>query len=78
MVDFHGWLLPLHYGSQIEEHNSVRNSQVCLTVSHMGIVDLHGPDVQKFLRVLLANNIDKMSGINSALYSCMLSNDAVC
>ncbi|MGL4268751.1 MAG: glycine cleavage system aminomethyltransferase GcvT, partial [Plesiomonas sp.] len=24
MVDFHGWELPLHYGSQLEEHHQVR------------------------------------------------------
>lgn len=25
MVDFHGWDMPLNYGSQIEEHQAVRN-----------------------------------------------------
>lgn len=75
MVDFHGWQLPLHYGSQLEEHYRVRNSAGMFDVSHMGVIDLHGPDVPDFLRQLLANNIDKLSGINSGLYTCMLSHD---
>ena len=23
MVDFHGWMMPLHYGSQLDEHHAV-------------------------------------------------------
>lgn len=75
MVDFHGWQLPLHYGSQLEEHYRVRNSAGMFDVSHMGVIDVHGPEVTDFLRQLLTNDIAKLSGINSGLYTCMLSHD---
>ncbi|BFO11695.1 hypothetical protein GGER_42050 [Serratia rubidaea] len=41
MVDFHGWMMPLHYGSQIDEHHAVRQDAGMFDVSHMTIVDLH-------------------------------------
>ena len=40
MVDFHGWMMPLHYGSQIDEHHAVRTDAGMFDVSHMTIVDL--------------------------------------
>lgn len=30
MVDFHGWMMPLHYGSQLDEHHAVRTDAGCL------------------------------------------------
>ena len=42
MVDFGGWEMPLHYGSQIEEHKAVRGSAGMFDVSHMTIIDLDG------------------------------------
>ena len=35
MVDFHGWMMPLHYGSQIDEHHAVRTDAGMFDVSHM-------------------------------------------
>ena len=40
MVDFNGWLMPIHYGSQIKEHQTVRNSCGVFDVSHMTILDI--------------------------------------
>ena len=37
MVDFHGWMMPLHYGSQIDEHHAVRTDAGMFDVSHMTI-----------------------------------------
>lgn len=73
MVEFGGWGMPLHYGSQIEEHHAVRNSAGMFDVSHMGVVDITGPGVQSFLRYLLANDIDKLKQTGKALYGCMLN-----
>lgn len=73
MVDFGGWEMPLHYGSQIEEHHAVRRDAGMFDVSHMLAVDLQGADVKLFLRRLLANNIDKLKDTGKALYSCMLN-----
>ena len=72
MVDFGGWDMPIHYGSQIDEHHLVRSAAGMFDVSHMTVVDLHGPRVREFLRHLLANSVDKLQKPGKALYSCML------
>jgi aminomethyltransferase len=73
MVDFGGWDMPIHYGSQIEEHHAVRREAGVFDVSHMTVVDLHGERCRHFLRHLLANNVDKLKKPGKALYSCMLN-----
>lgn len=73
MVDFAGWDMPIHYGSQLEEHHAVRQDMGMFDVSHMTVVDLEGPRVRDFLHHLLANNVDKLQEPGKALYSCMLN-----
>ncbi len=73
MVDFGGWDMPLHYGSQIEEHHAVRRDCGMFDVSHMCAVDVAGPDAKTFLLRLLANNVDKIERPGKALYSAMLN-----
>ncbi len=72
MVDFSGWEMPIHYGSQIEEHHAVRRDAGMFDVSHMCALDLAGPDARGFLRYLLANDVAKLTTPGKALYSCML------
>ncbi len=73
MVDFGGWDMPLHYGSQIDEHHAVRRDAGMFDVSHMTVVDLRGANTRPFLRRLLANSVDKLKVPGKALYSCMLN-----
>ncbi|MDA0706324.1 MAG: glycine cleavage system aminomethyltransferase GcvT [Proteobacteria bacterium] len=73
IVDFGGWDMPLHYGSQKEEHHAVRNNAGVFDVSHMTIVDLTGDRVREFLRYLLANDVVKLQSPGKALYSAMLN-----
>jgi aminomethyltransferase len=72
MVDFGGWDMPIHYGSQIEEHHQVRRDAGMFDVSHMTVVDLHGQRTRDFLRHLVANSVDKLKVPGKALYTCML------
>lgn len=72
-VDFSGWEMPIHYGSQLQEHHAVREAAGIFDVSHMGIVDIKGLDVQALLRYALANDVAKLTTPGSALYSCMLN-----
>jgi aminomethyltransferase len=72
IVDFGGWEMPLHYGSQIEEHHAVRRDAGMFDVSHMAVVDLTGARVREFLRNLLANDVGRLKVPGKALYSCML------
>jgi aminomethyltransferase len=73
MVDFTGWEMPVHYGSQIDEHHSVRTDAGMFDVSHMTVVDIHGPQTRAFVSRLLANDIAKLKTPGKALYSCMLT-----
>ncbi len=73
MVDFAGWDMPLHYGSQIEEHHQVRRDCGMFDVSHMVIVDISGTQAKAYLRQLLANDVDKLRTPGRALYGCMLN-----
>lgn len=73
MVDFHGWQMPLHYGSQLDEHHIVRKHCGMFDVSHMTVVDVLGAGGRNFLRHLLANDIDSLTRPGQALYSCLLN-----
>lgn len=71
MVDFHDWDMPLHYGSQINEHHFVRKDAGVFDVSHMTIIDVLGAGGRQFLRKLLTHDIDQLSHTGKALYTCM-------
>jgi aminomethyltransferase len=73
MVDFFGWDMPINYGSQIEEHKSVRTDAGMFDVSHMTIVDVTGPQAKNYLRYLLANDVAKLTDKGKALYSGMIN-----
>lgn len=74
IVDFNGWDMPLHYGSQIHEHQVVRNGAGVFDVSHMAIVDVSGPEAEAYLRQLLANDVAKLaSAEGNGLYTAMLN-----
>lgn len=72
IVDFAGWEMPLHYGSQVKEHHQVRQHSGMFDVSHMGVVDLSGQEARDYLRYLLANDVQRLS-TGKALYTCMLN-----
>nr|MBF0681204.1 glycine cleavage system aminomethyltransferase GcvT [Pseudomonas sp.] len=73
MVDFGGWDMPLHYGSQVEEHHQVRRDCGVFDVSHMTIVDVAGSQAQAYLQRLLANDVGRLAQVGKALYSAMLN-----
>ena len=72
IVDFAGWALPIHYGSQLKEHETVRSDAGMFDVSHMTVVDLTGADAKAYLQKLLANDVAKLTFKGKALYSGML------
>lgn len=73
LIDFSGYLMPLHYGSQIDEHHRVRSRVGIFDVSHMGVLDVEGEDAGPFLRRLLANDVARLQNPGRALYSCLLN-----
>ena len=73
MVDFGGWDMPLHYGSQVEEHHQVRRDCGVFDVSHMTVVDVAGDQASAYLQHLLANDVARLKSPGGALYSAMLN-----
>lgn len=73
IVPFGGWDMPLHYGSQIEEHLAVRSQAGIFDVSHMRTLDITGNWARDLLRRLLANDVARLREPGKALYSCMLN-----
>ena len=73
MVDFGGWDMPLHYGSQVEEHHQVRRDCGVFDVSHMTVVDVAGEQATAYLQHLLANDVTRLKGTGRALYTAMLN-----
>lgn len=75
MVDFGGWDMPIHYGSQIQEHHAVRQQAGMFDVSHMTIVDVRGVDATAYLQKLLANDVARLQQTGKALYTAMLNHN---
>lgn len=72
-VDFSGWDMPIHYGSQLAEHRVVRTASGVFDVSHMTVVDIFGKDAKAYLSYLLSNDVGRLDEIGQALYSAMLN-----
>lgn len=68
--DIAGFSLPMHYGSQMAEHQAVRTSAGMFDISHMSVVDVHGEDTTCWLRRLLTNDVGKLAD-GKAMYTCM-------
>jgi aminomethyltransferase len=75
LTAFAGWEMPLHYGSQIEEHHAVRRDAGMFDVSHMLALDLEGEGAHAFVRRVLANDVARLRRPGQALYSCLLAED---
>jgi len=71
MVDFGGWDMPVQYSGVIDEHNAVRNSVGIFDVSHMGEIEIHGPEAAKLTDFVTTNNVAKLKQ-GQAHYSGLL------
>lgn len=74
MVDFAGWDMPVQYQSILEEHKAVREAAGLFDVSHMGEVDVKGPDAEAFLNHLVTNEVTALYP-GRVLYSPMCRPD---
>lgn len=64
--------MPVHYGSQVEEHHAVRSNAGCFDVSHMAILDIDQDPGEKLLLRTLTGDVSKLQ-TGQALYSLMLN-----
>ncbi|WP_062310476.1 glycine cleavage system aminomethyltransferase GcvT, partial [Alicyclobacillus sendaiensis] len=70
MVEFHGWEMPVQYTSILDEHRAVRTNVGMFDVSHMGEIEVAGPDSFSFLQRLLTNDLGRLRP-GRALYTLM-------
>src|SRR5712671_3040596 len=71
MVDFGGWDMPVQYTGIIDEHNAVRNAVGVFDVSHMGEIEIRGPEAAKLAEFVTTNHVQKLK-TGQAHYSGLL------
>src|SRR5213080_1691655 len=71
MVDFGGWDMPVQYSGVIDEHLAVRNAVGLFDVSHMGEIEVRGPEAGKLTDFVTTNAVAKLK-IGQAHYSGLL------
>jgi aminomethyltransferase len=71
MVDFGGWDMPVQYSGIIDEHNAVRNAVGLFDVSHMGEIEIRGPEAGRLTDYVTTNNVAKLK-TGQAHYSGLL------
>ena len=71
MVDFGGWDMPVQYSGIIDEHNAVRNSVGLFDVSHMGEIEIRGPEAATLVDFVSTNHAAKLK-LGQAHYSGLL------
>lgn len=70
IVPFAGWRMPIQYAGVVEEHRVVREAVGIFDVSHMGEIDVRGPQAREFLQYMLTNDVDALKD-GGILYSLM-------
>ncbi len=74
LVDFAGFIMPTQYKGIIEEVKRVRTTVGVFDVSHMGEIEIKGPDALKFISKITVNDPSALS-LNQVQYSAMCYND---
>lgn len=71
MVDFGGWAMPVQYSSILEEHSAVRNAVGLFDVSHMGEIEVRGPEAIQLIDYVSTNAASRLK-IGQIHYSALL------
>jgi aminomethyltransferase len=71
MVDFGGWDMPVQYSGIVDEHLAVRQRVGIFDVSHMGEIEVRGPDAVKLVDHVATNAASKLK-IGQVQYSALL------
>ncbi|MFL6514914.1 MAG: glycine cleavage system aminomethyltransferase GcvT [Chthoniobacterales bacterium] len=72
IIPFGGWLMPVHYTSIVDEHQTVRTNVGMFDISHMGQFVVAGTGAGAWLNEMLTNNIEKL-GNGQGQYSFLLN-----
>ncbi|MEO0095041.1 MAG: glycine cleavage system aminomethyltransferase GcvT [candidate division WOR-3 bacterium] len=75
IVEFAGFFMPIQFEGIIPEHETVRTDVGVFDVSHMGEIEITGPDRSQFVNYITTNDVSKLA-LNQVQYSAMLYPDA--
>lgn len=73
-TDFGGWDMPLKYGKELDEHRAVRETVGVFDLSHMGEVEVSGPQAAEFLDYALISRLSAVK-VGKAKYSMLCTED---
>ncbi|HET8594054.1 MAG TPA: glycine cleavage system aminomethyltransferase GcvT [Intrasporangium sp.] len=73
-TDFAGWQMPLRYGSELAEHHAVRNAAGLFDLSHMGEIEVVGPEAAALLDHALVGQISAIA-VSKAKYTMICQED---
>ncbi len=71
MIDFGGWEMPVQYSSLLEEHHAVRQRVGLFDVSHMGEIEIRGPEALDLVNNVTTNDASRLD-VGQAQYSALL------
>src|ERR1700747_3787798 len=74
MVPFAGWEMPVQYEGVIQEHRALRTDAGVFDASHMGEIEVEGPQAHALLQSLLSNDLERI-GPGEAQYT-LLTNES--
>lgn len=72
MIEFAGWRMPVHYAGILAEHRAVRNGAGIFDLSHMGEIEIRGPQAGEVCRELFVTDTARLR-IGQAQYSLLCS-----
>jgi len=75
-TDFGGWQMPVEFDSISEEHAAVRDSLGVFDVSHMGEIEVSGPDATALMNRLTTNDVAALDPGDSQ-YAAITNEDGV-
>ncbi|MFZ5651680.1 MAG: glycine cleavage system aminomethyltransferase GcvT [Bacillota bacterium] len=70
IIEFGGWAMPVQYSGILEEHRAVRERAGLFDVSHMGEIEVRGPEAESFLQGIITNDVSVMED-GRIIYSLM-------
>ena len=68
LVDFAGWLMPIHYTGVLDEYHAVRHGAGLFDVSHMGRINVTGSQAEELLQWVSTNDVARLA-VGQAQYN---------
>jgi aminomethyltransferase len=71
MAEFGGWNMPIEYSGIVQEHLAVRTAAGLFDVSHMGEIEIQGPEALALVQWVTSNDASRLKD-NQAQYTALM------